>query len=99
MDFGDCKADEAGCSPVEGARPVSTLLTRYVTRALKRWRTSQEQDRLLQRQQHKVAHPGLGGSLQRRKKALTDKFSPSVQQIKLRVDDGKSGLMIVQDFD
>lgn len=95
VDFGDCKAGEAGCFPVEGARPVSTIMTRYVTRALKQWRTRQEQDRLLQKRQHKVAHPGLGGSLQRRKKALTDKFSHSMQQVKLHINDEKSGLMIV----
>lgn len=95
VDFGDCKADEAGCFPVEGARPVSTIMTRYVTRALKQWRTRQEQYRLMQKRQHKVAYPGLGGSLQRRKKAFTDKFSHSMQQVQLHVDHEKSGLMIV----
>ena len=95
VDFGDCKADEAGCFPIEGARPVSTIMTRYVTRALKQWRSKQEQARLLQKQQHKAAHPGLGGSLQRRKKALAGKFSHSVQQVRLRVDSGRSRFVIV----
>ena len=97
VDFGNCKASEAGCFPVEGARPVSTIMTRYVTRALKQWRIRQEQERVLLKQQHKAAHPGLGGSLQRRKKALADKFSSSVQQVRLHVEDDnyKHGLVIV----
>lgn len=95
VDFGDCKTDEAGCFPIEGARPVSTIMTRYVTRALKQWRSKQEQARLLQKHQHKAAHPGLGGSLQRRKKAFTDKLSHSVKHVRLRVDGSRSGLVIV----
>lgn len=95
VDFGDCKAHEAGCSPVEGARPVSTIMTRYVTRALKQWRMKQEQEKLLHKQQHKAAHPGLQGSLQRRKKALMATLSCPVQQVKLHVSHNKQGLKIV----
>lgn len=95
VDFGDCKAHEAGCSPVEGARPVSTIMTRYVTRALKQWRTRLEQENLLHKQQQKAAHPGLQGSLQRRKQALKAKLSRSVQRVQLNVDYDKQGLKIV----
>ena len=95
VDFGDCKAGELGCYPVEGARPVSTIVTRYVTRALKQWRTKQEEGKLLQRQQHKAEHPGLQGSIQRRKDALKAKLSMAVQQVKLHVNDNRHGLIIV----
>ena len=95
VDFGDCKAHEAGCYPVEGARPVSTIMTRYVTRAMKQWRLRQEQEKLLHKQQHKAAHPGLQGSLQRRKKALMAKLRHSVRQVRLHVDPDKQALKIV----
>ncbi|KAL3137739.1 hypothetical protein ABBQ38_005003 [Trebouxia sp. C0009 RCD-2024] len=95
VDFGDCKAHEAGCYPVEGARPVSTIMTRYVTRALKQWRTRQEQERLLHKQQHKAAHPGLQGSVQRRKKALLTRLSRPVRQVQLHVDHDNQALKIV----
>lgn len=95
VDFGDCQAYEAGCYPLEGARPVSTIMTRYLTRALKQWRTRQEQAELLHKQQHKAAHPGLQGSLQRRKKALMAKLSRPVRQVQLHVDHDNQALKIV----
>ena len=94
VDFGDCRGSEAGCYPVEGARPVSTIMTRYVTRALKQWLTKQEEDRHLQRQQHKADHPGLQGSIQRRKAALKARLSSSVQQVMLQVNGDKVGLVV-----
>lgn len=95
VDFGDCKAGEPGCYPVEGARPVSTIMTRYVTRALKQWRKGQEEVKLLQRQQHKAEHPGLQGGIQRRKDALKAKLSTAVQQVSLHVNDDRHGLIIM----
>lgn len=95
VDFGECQAGEAGCYPVEGARPVSTIMTRYVTRALKQWRSRGEEERVLQRKLHKAAHPGLQGSIKRRKAALNAKLSASVQQVRLRVNDDRHGLVIV----
>ena len=70
-------------------------MTRYVTRALKQWRAKVEEARLQQRQLHKTAHPGLQGTLQRRKDAIKARLKASIQAISLRVSDDKRGLVIV----
>ncbi|DBA91747.1 hypothetical protein WJX77_012496 [Trebouxia sp. C0004] len=95
VDFGDCKVGEPGCYPVEGGRPVSTIMTRYVTRALKQWRIKQEQQRQQQRQQSKAVNPGWQGSIQRRKDTLKRKLSSSLQDIHLQVDSQNRALVIV----
>jgi len=95
VDFGDCNVGEPGCYPVEGGRPVSTIMTRYVTRALKQWRAKQEQQRQQQRQQSKAVNPGWQGSIQRRKDALKRKLSSSLQDIHLQVDRQSRALVIV----
>lgn len=95
VDFGDCKPNEPGCYPPEGGKVVQNIITRYVTRALKEWRTQKEQQRQRQRRQSKAADPGWLGSIERRKEALKAKLNMPEHYVQLQIDKSNRALSIV----
>lgn len=86
VDFGECSAKAMGCYPVEGARPVSTIMTRYVSRAIKTWHVQQQELRQQQKVKRKAANPGWQGSIARQAEKVLNKHTVVYAQLTVGED-------------
>ena len=95
VDFGDCSPNRVDCYPVEGARPVTTIMTRYVSRAIKNWSDNQIAERHLQKARQKALNPGWQGSLARKAEKLNNQFKTRfIQSVQLSVGPDKRLLIV-----
>ena len=96
MDFGECSHDDKGCYPIEGARPVSTIMTRYVSRAIRTWQEEQQMLKQQRKAKQKAAHPGWHGNILRQANKVRAKLKPhEVSHSRIRVGKDERNLVIL----
>ena len=87
--------DFEGDFPIEGAKEVNTILTRYVARPVRMWAAHQAQRVEQQRRQRRHKDSGGGGGQQLEQQQQQQQQGAGLGAGRLRVAEDRLGLVIV----